>query len=142
MKRACTVLLLIAMTANCAARGPALAGPSGSGVATSGPQDGMAPDVWRQYAQKLPAGSTLRVRTTSGDRVTGTLLVVSDESLTVSPRTRVPEPTREIRFDDVRQMDVVTSHGADLAKAAAVGAGVGAGVFFGLLLALAATWDD
>ena len=61
MKRACTVLLLIAMTANCAARGPALAGPSGSGVATSGPQDGMAPDVWRQYAQKLPAGSTLRV---------------------------------------------------------------------------------
>jgi len=142
MKRAFAVLLLIGMTANCAARGPALAGPTGSGAATSGPQGGTAPDVWRQYAQQLPAGSVVRIRTASGERLTGTLLAVGNESVTVSPRTRVPEPTREIRFDTIVQMDLTTQQGASLAKAAAVGAGVGAGVFFGLLLALAAAWDD
>ncbi len=142
MKRACAVLLLIAMTANCAARGPALAGAAGSSVAAAGPQGSATPQVWRQYAQQLPAGSVVRIRTASGERLTGTLLAVGNESVIVSPRTRVPEASREIRFDAIMRMDLTTEQGASLAKAAAVGAGVGAGVFFGLLLALAAAWDD
>jgi hypothetical protein len=86
-------------------------------------------------------GSIVRVRTASGDRFTATLLVVGDEGITVSPRTRVPEPTREIRFDAIRQLDVTTQQGASLARAIAIGAGVGAGVFFGLLLFAIAAWD-
>ena len=142
MKRACAVLLLVAMTANCAARGPSLARLSGSAVEAPEPQANAAPAVWRQYAQTLPVGSILRVRTASGERLTGTLLVVGAEGITVSPRTRVPEPTREIRFDAIQQMDIVTGQGASLVRAIAIGAGVGAGVFFGLLLMAVAAWGD
>ena len=74
--------------------------------------------------------------------MTGTLLVAGDESFTMSPRTRIPEPVREIRFEAITQLDIVTDQGANLAKAAAVGAGIGAGVFFGLLMALAAAVND
>ena len=145
MKRACAVLLVAALvttTSNCAVRGPSLARVPGVDAEAPAPQADSAPEVWRQYAQKLPPGTVLRVRTATGDRLTATLLVVSDESITVSPKTRVPEPTREIRFDAIRQLDVVTGQGASLARAVAIGAGVGAGVFFGLLLLALAAWGD
>ena len=142
MKRACAVLLLVAITANCASRGPSTARTSSSVAEAPAPQANAVPGVWRQYAEKLAVGSILRVRTTSGERLTGTLLVVGAESITVSPRTRVPEPTREIRFDTIQQMDIVTGQGASLVRAIAIGAGVGAGVFFGLLLMAVAAWGD
>ena len=143
MKRTYAVLLLVAMTINCATRGPSVARSSALVAAEAqASQVDAAPDVWRQYAQKLPVGSVLRIRTASGERFTATLLVVGDESITVSPRTRVPEPTREIRFDAIRRLDVTTQQGTNLARAIAIGAAVGAGVFFGLLTIAVATWDD
>jgi hypothetical protein len=141
MKRACAVLLLAAMTANCAARGPALARTSGIAVEPAAPQIGAVPDVWRQYAQQLRVGSVVRVRTASGERLTATLLAAGADSIAVSLKTRVPEPVREIRFETIQQLEVVGKQGSSAARAVAIGAGVGAGVFFGLLLFALAAWD-
>jgi hypothetical protein len=143
MKRACSVILLVALTANCAARGPSLTRTTAIVASPVAPQAGAVPDVWRQYAQQLRVGSTVRVRTASGERLTATLLVTGNESISVSPKTRVPEPIREIRFDTIQQLEVVTTkQGSSVARAVAVGAGVGAGVFFGLLLFALAAWGD
>ncbi len=142
MKQVCAVALLVAMTANCATRGASLARASAIVPATPPPQADAAPDLWRQYARQLRVGSIVRVRTAAGERLTATLLAAGSESMSVSPKTRVPEPIREIRFDTIQQIDVVTKQGSSVARAVAVGAGVGAGVFFGLLLfALAALGD-
>jgi hypothetical protein len=98
-------------------------------------------DVWRQFAERLPAGAPLRVRTSAGERFTGSLLAVDGDSIAVNPRTRVPEPIRRVPFDQIASLETVSSQGANLAKAAAVGAGVGAGVFLGLLMLALSGWD-
>ncbi len=142
MKRAIAVLLLAAMSANCAARGPAASRTSIAEVAAPAPQPNSAPELWRKYAQQLPVGTNVRVSTGSTGRFTGTLLAVGDEAITVSARTRVPEPPREIRFDAIRQLEIAKRNGTNVAQAVAVGAGVGAGVFFGLMLMAFAVWGD
>ena len=141
MKRAIAVLVLAAMSANCAARGPAAARTSIVEVSMPAPQPNAAPELWRKYAQQLAVGTNVRVSTGSEGRFTGTLLAVGDEAITVSPRTRVPEPPREIRFDAIRKLEVSKRSGANIAQAVAIGAGVGAGVFFGLLIMAFAAWD-
>jgi hypothetical protein len=98
-------------------------------------------DVWRQFAERLPTGASVRVRTSSGERFTGWLLAVDGEGIAVNPRTRVPEPMRRVPFDGIASIETVSNKGASLAKAAAVGAGVGAGVFVGLLMLALSGWD-
>jgi len=142
MKRAIALLLLAAMSANCAARGPAASRTSIVDTVVPAPQPNSAPELWRKYAQQLPVGTNVRVSTGSTGRFTGTLLAVGDEAITVSPRTRVPEPPREIRFDAIRQLEITKRNGTNVAQAVLVGAGVGAGVFFGLMVVAFALLDD
>jgi hypothetical protein len=151
MKRTCALVVMAAMIcSNCAARGPALrvdrplarpngspaAGLTGNGAAAAG-QD---PDVWRRYAARLPIGSTVRIGTTDGERLTAVLMIVDDSGITVKPRTRIPEPARRVPFDRLVQLELARE-GASVARAAAIGGGVGAGVFLGLLMLLFANLD-
>src|SRR5882672_8057555 len=85
-------------------------------------------DTWRSYANQLPIGSTLAIRTTSGERLTAVLFVVDDTAVTVKPKTRVPEPARRISFDDIDDMSVRRNR-VNIAKYVGIGAAVGAGVF-------------
>jgi hypothetical protein len=142
MNRAIALLLLAAMSANCAARGPAASRTSIVDAAVPAPQPNSTPELWRKYAQQLPVGTNVRVSTGSTGRFTGTLLAVGDEAITVSPRTRVPEPPREIRFDAIRQLEITKRNGTNVAQAVVIGAGVGAGVFLGLLFMAFAVWGD
>ena len=150
MKRTCAVVVMAALiSSSCAARGPALrvdrplakhtgspdARPTGNVAAAS--QD---PDIWRQYAARLPIGSTVRIRTTSGERLTAVLLVVDDVGVMVKPKTRIPEPPRQVPFDRLAELELAPE-GSSLAKAAAIGGAVGAGVFFGLMIILFASLD-
>jgi hypothetical protein len=98
-------------------------------------------EYWFSYAGKLPIGSTVRVRTSDGRRLTAVLAIVDEESITVEPKTRIPEPPRRIPFDQLSQLEL-KQNGSSVAKSVAVGAAVGAGTFFGVLLVLMATaWD-
>ena len=144
MKRTCALVVMAAMMcSNCAARGPALrldrsraAGLTvGNTAAVS--QD---PDVWRRYAARLPIGSTVKIGTTDGERLTAVLMIVDDSGITVKPRTRIPEPARQVPFDRLVKLELA-GEGASVARAAAVGGGVGAGVFLGLLMLLFAGLD-
>ena len=143
MTRTCALVVMAAMMcSNCAARGPALrldrsraAGRTGNAAAAR--QDA---DIWQRYAARLPIGSTVKIGTTDGERVTAVLMIVDDTGITVKPRTRIPEPARQVPFDRLVKLELA-GEGASVARAAAVGGGVGAGVFLGLLMLLFAGLD-
>lgn len=97
-------------------------------------------DYWYAYASKLPIGSTVRVRTSDGKRQTAVLTLVDQDSITVQAKTRVPEPPRRIRFDQLDQLEL-KENGSGVAKAVAIGIASGVGTFFGILLLIAANWD-
>ena len=88
--------------------------------------------MWRTYAAHLPIGSTLAIRTTSGERLTAVLFVVDDTAMTVKPKTRVPESARRIPFDEVEGLSL-RQHRVSIAKYVGIGAAVGAGVFLWFL---------
>src|SRR5918994_6927944 len=99
------------------------------------------PGYWYSYAEKLPIGATVRLRTTDGQRRTAILTVVDRDGITIETRSRIPEPARRVTYDQIRQLELKTANGASMAKAAAVGAAIGAGTFLGLLALVAASWD-
>jgi hypothetical protein len=99
------------------------------------------PGYWYSYAEKLPIGATVRLRTTDGRRHTAILTVVDRDGITVESRSRIPEPARRVTYDQIRQLELKTANGASMAKAAAVGAAIGAGTFFGLLALVFSNWD-
>jgi hypothetical protein len=99
------------------------------------------PGYWYSYAEKLPIGATVRLRTTDGKRHTAILTVVDRDGITVESRSRIPEPARRVTYDQIRQLELKTANGASMAKAAAVGAAIGAGTFVGLLALLFSNWD-
>jgi hypothetical protein len=109
---------------------------AGQGVAVE-----RTPEYWFSYAEKLPIGSTVRVRTTDGARRTAVLALVDRDGITIELKSRIPEPARRIRYEQIEQLELKTANGASMAKAAGVGAAIGAGTFVGLLMLLAANWD-
>jgi hypothetical protein len=113
---------------------------AGIAVAGQGIVVERSPAYWYSYAEKLPIGATVRVRTTDGKRHTVVLAVVDRDGITVETKSRVPEPARRFPYERIQQLELKTN-GSSVAKAAAVGAAIGAGTFMGLLAMLAANWD-
>lgn len=109
-------------------------------VAAQGIVVERSPAYWYSYAEKLPIGATVRVRTTDGKRHTAVLSVVDRDGITVEWKSRVPEPARRFPYEQIEQIEL-KKNGSNLAKAAAVGAAIGAGTFVALLAMLAASWD-
>ena len=97
-------------------------------------------DYWMAYVSKLPIGSTVRVRTTDGKRMTAVLAVVDDNGITLEQHTRIPEPARQIAFENIEQLE--PKQGSSVAKAVGIGTAVGAATFFGILMLLAAVYSD
>ncbi len=114
-----------------------LAAPPAHGQAVA-----PGPDIWRTFASTVAPGKTLRVRLTSGQRFKATLLHVSDEGITVQPKTRTPVSPQVVRFADVASLDIDTGKGANIGKSIAIGAGVAAGAFFGLMALAFAVLGD
>jgi hypothetical protein len=95
----------------------------------------LSPVVWRNVSEKLPIGSVLKIRTTSGERLTAILFVVDDTGIIVKPKTRIPEPARRVPYVLIDNLQLDNSK-SSFGKAAAIGAGVGAGVFGFVILLL------
>jgi hypothetical protein len=98
-------------------------------------------DFWIRYTEKLPIGSTIRIRTTDGARMTAVLAIVDDTGITLEPKTRVPEPPRHIPFERIEQLEL-KENGVGVGKAIAIGVGAGAATFFGILLVMVAAYAD
>jgi hypothetical protein len=109
-------------------------------LAEQGIEVERSPAYWYAYAEKLPIGATVRVRTTDGKRHTAVLAIVDRDGITVEKKSRVPEPARRFPYDQIQQLELKTN-GANAAKAAGIGAAIGAGTFIGMLALLAANWD-
>src|SRR4051812_3644491 len=98
-------------------------------IAGSTAVNAQSSDYWSKYAAKLPIGSTVRVRTADGRRLTAVLAIVDDTGITVAPKTRRPEAPRHIPFDQLTQLEL-SMQGGSMAKAAAIGVATGVGTFF------------
>jgi hypothetical protein len=112
----------------------------GAAFAGQGTVVERSPGYWYSYAEKLPIGATVRMRTTDGKRHTAVLALVDRDGITVELKSRIPEPARRISYDQIQQLELKTN-GSSIAKAAAVGSAIGAGTFLGLLMLVLSSWD-
>jgi len=96
---------------------------------------GQEAAAWQQVAQTIELGSKVKVQTTAGKRISGTLMRVDGSGILVKRNTRRPEPAITVAFTDVEKLERdKPGSGTQVAKAIGVGLAVGAGVFFSLVL--------
>ena len=114
--------------------------PAPASSASQGVIVERSPEYWYSYAAKLPIGSEVTVRTVDGKRLTAVLAVVDLDGVTLEPKTRIPQPARRVRYQEMDQL-TLKKNGGNVARAVAIGAGVGAGTFLGLMAIIFANWD-
>ena len=124
---------------------------AGSACATTTPrmQTAAAPSadardraLVAEFVQKLPVGARVRVYLTDGSRERGTLMDATAERLVVQPRTRIPEPPREIPLQRVLGVDVENGNGGSVGRAIGIGIASGAGAFLAVWMLLVALYAD
>src|SRR5829696_4601064 len=130
VKQAMAVVLAAAlMTGGCA-----------SAAAPRMAQDPQGPAIDRglmaEYAQRIPAGSRVRVERTTGGTLRGTLIKAGTDSITVQRNTRVPEPPVDILLGTVTRLTL--DQGSSTGRNVAIGVASGVGATCGVLLILAA----
>ena len=138
-------LLAIALCVTVAAPGCASARWSNTGVpAASAPRTKQAidPATLMDYLKTLPPGSTIRVDRIDGQSVRGTMLKVTDRSVTIQEKTRLPEPAFEIPFNQIIRVTPSGSNGNGVAKAIGIGAAAAAGAVLTIYLILLAAYAD
>jgi hypothetical protein len=102
----------------------------------------VGPEVWRTFAERLPAGSLVKVRLQTGERFTATLIEADADGVLMQPKTRLAVPPQHVTYASITTMDQAERGGtAGIGKAIAIGAATGAGLFVGLLMILASAWD-
>jgi hypothetical protein len=89
---------------------------------------------WRKVAESIPLGSKVKVQMLDGDRVSGTLMRVDGNGVSVKKNTRHPEPALAIPFEEVAKIERSKDGGVNIAKAIAIGAAAGAGAIVTLIL--------
>lgn len=91
--------------------------------------------AWRDVAQVIPLGTKVKVQTTDGKRISGTLMRVDGDGIMLKRNTRRPEPAQSVAFADMSKLERDKGgNGTNIAKAAGVGLAVGAGVFVSMIL--------
>jgi hypothetical protein len=111
-------------------------------AATVSAQAGAQPDVWRPFAQRIDAGSRVKVSLDDGRRVVATLIDAGDDGLLVQPRTRIPVPVQGIAYDRIVSIERDEPRGGiGAGKAVAIGVASGVGALLGTLIILIATID-
>lgn len=88
---------------------------------------------YRELVQTLEPAAFVSVRLADGKRLTGTIVAVREDSFTFQRRSRIPEPTREVRFDDVRSLERA-SHGMNSGTKVLIGVGTGVATFLLIML--------
>jgi hypothetical protein len=133
-------MIAIVLCAALVTSGCASAGGARAAVAPAAPV--VKQEVLADYAQRLPAGSRVKVETSSGGVVRGTLLKADAQALTLQRNTRIPEPPVDLALGTIARITLDERHGTSTAKAVAIGVASGAATFFGILLLIFATYDD
>ena len=135
-RRMITVALAIVIAAPGCATG---------GVRTAAPAEPRVTDpaLFREFLERLPAGTAVRVQRRNADPVRGTLMRVSEDRIVVQPRTRIPEPPVEVLLADILSVEPERHGGGpSFAKAIGAGAAAGAGAALAVFLVLVSLIDD
>ena len=98
------------------------------------------PEVWRQYAERLPPGAYVDVTLKSGANVKGHVIQASSDLLRVRPKTRIPVPIRDVGYDEIESIARLKERLSPGTKVL-IGVGVGAGAVFSLIVALLTSLD-
>lgn len=96
--------------------------------------------AWKSVAAGIPPGSKVKIQTTNGSRMSGTLMSVGDEAVIVKKSTRRPEPAVSVPFADISRLERDHGNNFNVGQAIAVGLAAGAGVVLGLF-AIALQFD-
>ena len=95
-----------------------------------------------EYAQRIPAGSRVRVERTTGEMIRGTLMKATAETVTIQKNTRIPEAPVEIPLASIARLTLDQGGGSSTAKAIGIGIASGVGAFFAIIAVIAAAWND
>lgn len=140
LKRFVALVLCSALvTTGCASAG----GPryNSTTIAVENPQTAaLDRATLAEYAQRIPAGSRVRVERTTGGALRGTLLKAGTDSITVQLNTRIPEPPIEVPFGTITRLTLEKN--GSVGKNIAIGVASGIGAFFGIVGLLALIYND
>jgi hypothetical protein len=100
-----------------------------------------APEVWRNFLQRVKIGSELNVRLNDGRRIRATLVDVREDAVLLQRKTRIPVAIEAVPYDAIVRIEPRKA-GQSPAKAIAIGAATGVGVFFGIMALLFAVVGD
>ena len=98
------------------------------------------PDVWRQFAERLPGGSYISLTLKSGSTVRGHVIQVTPDVLRVRPKKRIEVPVQDFKYDDIASMTRL-KEGMSPGSKVLIGVAVGAGAIFASMLVLLASLD-
>ena len=98
------------------------------------------PDVWRQFAERLPAGSYVSLTLKSGPTVRGHVIQATADMLRVRPKKRIEVAVQDFRYDEIASVTRL-KEGMSPGSKVLIGVGVGAGAVFAALLTLLASLD-
>jgi hypothetical protein len=141
MTRVLAVLLVSALTANCAAGAYQVRPDVAGNHVTSSSAQHDPPAVTAAFIKAVPLGTRVRLTLTDGRKLKGTLMVVEEDAIIVRPRTRVPEPAQTIPLTRIATIEA-EREGGGMGRAVAVGAAVGAGAAIGVFLAILVALSD
>jgi hypothetical protein len=114
-------------------------------VATLNAQQNVPPATeaaaFKTMAAVIPLGTRIKVQTSSGRRLTATLMSVTDEGLVVKREARVPEPAVTISFNELTRLQRAERNGLGFAKAIGIGLAAGAGAILTLFAIFASVAD-
>jgi hypothetical protein len=96
----------------------------------------------KQMAAAIPLGSRVKVHTSNGKRLNGTLMSVSDDAVIIKKRTRLPEPAVTVAFTELSSLELQTGEGMSAGKVVGIGLAAGAGAIITLFAFFAAIGDD
>lgn len=121
----------------------ATTGCASSGMRTAqGPQAPLVDQrVMKDYVEKLPAGSRVRVEQTSGHSFRGTLMSTTATAIVVQKNTRVPEAPVEVPMAHIARITLDSPSGST-GKAIGIGIAAGVGITFAFFAVLAAALGD
>lgn len=136
-------LLVLALCVTVGAPGCASARWNRAGIAVrSASAQGVDAATLAEYVRTLPPGSTIKVEGLDGRSMRATLLKVTDRSLTVQEKTRIPEPVFEIPLTDILRVTPAGKNGNGVAKAIGIGAAAAAGAVLAFYLILVTAYSD
>ena len=96
----------------------------------------------RDMASAIPLGARVKAQTSSGARISGTLMSVTTDALIIKKKTRLPEPAVTVPFAELSRLELQQQGGGmTIAKMLGVGLAAGAGAIL-TLFAFVAALDD